>query len=296
MKRKLENEFLCVTVEDMGAELVSIYDREKDREVLWQAQPPFWNRHAPVLFPNVGKHHQSECRINGKTYHTTQHGFARDREFLCTEETKTAVSHTLGADEKTKEYLPFDFQLRITHRLEGRKLHVEWQVVNKGEDKMYFTIGGHPGFQVPILPDTRQTDYFLLFDKGPVLSYKLVYGDSGTADASTEYELKLEKSGDYYRCPVTEHMFDKDALIFDNSQFDWAGIGYPDGSVYVGMDCRGFTNFGIWTMPGGPYICLEPWMGRCDDYGFDKELSEKPDILTLEPEEVFEKNYTVTIH
>lgn len=296
MKRKLENEFLQVLIDDMGAELVSVYDKENGREELWQAEPPFWNRHAPVLFPNVGKHHNNVCRLNGKEFHTNQHGFARDMEFVCTEETETALTHKLCSDSKTMEYLPYSFEFFITHRLDGRKLQVEWQVSNKGGETMYFTIGGHPGFRVPILPETRQTDYFLLFDKGPLLSYKLVHGDSGTADASREYELKLEPYGDYYRCPVTEHMFDMDALIFDDSQFEWAAIGYPDGTPYISMDCKGFTNFGIWTMPGGPYICLEPWMGRCDDYGFEGELSEKQDVIALDAGKTFDKGYTLTIH
>lgn len=296
MKRKLENEFLRVHIDDMGAELVSIYDKENEREDLWQAEAPFWNRHAPVLFPNVGKHHNHVCRLKGKEYHTTQHGFARDMEFACIEEAEKSVTHKLCSNANTLEYLPYTFELFVTHRLEGRELQVEWQVSNKGGEIMYFTIGGHPGFQVPILSESSQTEYFLLFDKGPSLSYKLVYGDSGTADASRKYELKLEKYGDYYRCPITEHMFDLDALIFDDSQFEWAAIGYPDGTPYISMDCKGFTNFGIWTMPGGPYICLEPWMGRCDDYGFEGELSEKPDVIALDAGEDFNKAYTLTIH
>ena len=149
-------------------------------------------------------------------------------------------------------------------------------------------------FSVPIWEGSRQTDYYLLFQKGPALKYKLVYGDSGTADAAREYTLNLEEADGYYRCPITEHMFDRDALIFDDTQVEWVGIGYPDGTPYVVMECEGFTNFGIWTMPGGPYICLEPWMGRCDDYGFAGDISDKKDVITLKEGETFDKSYRMT--
>ena len=204
--------------------------------------------------------------------------------------------HRLVSDKDTKSYFPFDFELYITHRLEARQLTVEWNVVNKSGETMYFTIGGHPGFNVPILQDSKQTDYYLLFKKGPALSYKLVYGDSGTAESKKEYALDLEEADGYYRCRITEHMFDRDALIFDDTQVEWVGIGYPNGTPYVAMECEGFTNFGIWTMPGGPYICLEPWMGRCDDYGFEGDITEKEDIIALEKGKTFEKSYRLTFY
>lgn len=149
MRQVLENEYLKVSVEDHGAELVSVYDKENEREELWQAEPPYWNRHAPILFPNVGKHHDNTYRLNGKEFRTSQHGFARDREFVCISKTASVLTHKLVSDEETRSYFPFDFELYITHRLEERQLSVEWKVVNTSGEIMYFTIGGHPGFRVP---------------------------------------------------------------------------------------------------------------------------------------------------
>ena len=88
---------------------------------------------------------------------------------------------------------------------------------------------------------------------------------TGTADEKKVYKLPLEPYSEYEGCSITESMFEHDALIFDHSQLSCAGIGYPDGTPYIMMDCTGFTNFGIWSLPGAPYICLEPWMGRCDN-------------------------------
>lgn len=292
----LENQYLKVTVCAKGAELLSIYDKEMEKEILWNGDEKFWNRRSPILFPNVGRHHENHYTYKGQRFDTTQHGFARDMEFDCVEEREDTIAFQVKDTEETKTYFPFLFVLKITYKLTERNLEVVWDVENQNQETMYFTIGGHPGFNVPILDNTKQTDYKLLFKNQDALKYRLVYGTTGTADAEKTYDLPLEPYGPYHGCAIGEHMFDQDALIFDDSQLAFAGIGYPDGTPYLTMECEGFTNFGIWTMPGAPFICLEPWMGRCDDYGFQGEISEKPDVIALAPEKVFHQSYTVTVH
>lgn len=293
MKHTIENEFLRVCVDDHGAELVSIYDKEKEREVLWQADPAYWKRHAPILFPHVGRHYLDEYRCGGKAYRTHQHGFARDMDFSCTEKTASSVTHCLEASEQTKDYFPFAFSLFVTHSLKGRDLTVTWKVLNSDQDTMYFTIGGHPAFRVPILPNTVQTDYCLLFHTFlNHLDYVLLDPKTGTALTQTSYHLPLSQG----RAAIPADLFDHDALIFDDAQIEWAAIGYPDGKPYISISCEGFPNFGIWSVPGAPYICLEPWMGRCDDFGFTGEISEKPGVISLPSGETFLKSYTITVY
>lgn len=294
--RIMENEVLRVSVQDTGAELQSVYHKKMQKEILWYGDEAFWDRRSPILFPNVGRHHENYYLCQGKKYPTVQHGFARDMEFECVEESGDCLRFKIEDTEETRKYFPFAFSLTITYRLTGSSLGVFWEVENRDGKTMYFTIGGHPGFCVPILENTRQTDYKLLFKAKENLVYKQVYGTSGTADGTKTYELELEDYGACRGVGITEHMFDNDALIFDDSQISWAGIGYPDGTPYISMECEGFTNFGVWTKPGGPYICLEPWQGRCDDYGFDGEISEKPDIIALNEKKKFELGYTITVH
>lgn len=289
MKHQLKNEFLTVTINDVGAELVGLYDEKKQHEVLWQGDAAYWKRQAPILFPNVGKHYGNEYLYKGKKYPSSQHGFARDMEFTCISKDAASITHQLTSTETTKENYPFDFLLEVTHLLENDTLKIQWKVKNTGNDTMYFTIGGHPGFRVPVLPDTKLTDYHLLFEKEE-LSYCLIDTSTGTAMPDTTYPLPLEKKS----CPITEHMFDKDALIFDN-QIEWAAITYPDGSPYVSMSCKGFPSFGIWAAPGAPYVCLEPWDGRCDNQGFAGEISEKPGICSLAAGDVYEKEYSIRV-
>lgn len=165
---------------------------------------------------------------------------------------------------------------------------VKWEVVNTGEEEMYFTIGGHPAFRFAGA-DEGKSDYILKFPGKESLDYILVNIAEGAADTSKVYQLELEDGC----CPMSEEMFANDALIFDNGQISEVWICHKDGAPRVGMKCEGFPNFGIWSVKDAPFVCLEPWMGRCDDIGFDKELSEKPNVNKVPAGGKFEQSYSV---
>lgn len=287
----LENEFLRIGISDAGAELVSIYDKNNDREVLWQADPAYWKRHAPVLFPNVGRHYGDHYIVAGQEYPSKQHGFARDMEFTFVKGSVHSITHEIHSDAHTKAVYPFDFTFQVTHTLTGQELQICWKVLNKSRTDMYFTIGGHPAFRVPVIEGTAYQDYSLTFEGQDSLRYMLLDPSSGTVLEGKTGELKLAGG----TCPLTPHMFDHDALVFDNGQISRAGILLPDGRPYLELRCEGFPNFGIWSVPGAPFVCLEPWMGRCDNCGYTGSLEEKPGINSLKPEETFEKSYFIKI-
>ena len=256
MTRTIENSFLKISVSDHGAELTGIYDKVNDREVLWQADPAYWKRHAPVLFPNVGRNYKDIWRLNGKEYPSRQHGFARDSEFICTDITDTSLTFVMKSSEETLKVYPFAFALKITYTLKEHDLDVCWEVVNKDSETMYFTIGGHPAFRVPVREGESQSDYRLAFEEQDALTYLLIDTSVGTVIADEPHTLPLENG----TCAIDPHMFDKDALVFDNGQIQKAGILFPDGSPYLTLTSEGFPNFGIWSVPGAPFVCLEPWM------------------------------------
>ena len=164
--------------------------------------------------------------------------------------------------------------------------------VNNDSETMYFTIGGHPAFRVPVREGESQSDYRLAFEGLDTLTYLLIDTSVGTVLADEPHTLSLENG----TCSIAPHMFDKDALVFDNGQIQKAGILFPDGTPYLTLTSEGFPNFGIWSVPGAPFVCLEPWMGRCDDCGFEKPLSEKANINVLKPDEEFIKSYQITVH
>ncbi len=285
---KLENERLCVEISAVGAELTRIYDKKRGFELLWEAGPAYWNRHSPILFPNVGKTYHNTVRINGTQYPTSQHGFARDNQFKCISAKGKEASFLFVSNDETIEVYPFDFELAVTYTLEKKMLHVKWEVKNPGEEVMYFTIGGHPAFRFAG-ENEGKADYILQFPGQDSLDYILIDMKEAAADPSKVYKLDLSREC----CPLSEEMFERDALIFDGGQIKEVWLCRKDGSPYVGMKCDGFPNFGIWSVKNAPFVCLEPWMGRCDDVGFTGEISEKPNINKVAPGEVFEQSYTI---
>lgn len=290
MAVKLENEFLCVEIAEMGAEVTRIYDKTEDNEILWEGNPVYWKRHSPVLFPNVGKTYKNRVLINGTQYPTSQHGFARDNVFTCIEAANEKASFMLRSSEETKEVYPFDFELHINYKLNKKELTVEWQVKNCGDETMYFTIGGHPAFRFA-KPEETKADYVLKIPGKEKIEYVLIDISCGCANVDEVHTLQLSEE----TYPLSDEMFANDALVVDNGQIEEAWLCHKDGTPYVGVRSEGFPNYGIWSVEGAPFVCLEPWMGRCDNAGFNAELSEKPNVNKVEAGEKFTKDYTIVV-
>ena len=228
--------------------------------------------------------------INGVQYPTSQHGFARDNEFRCIRSSADSVSYLFASNEETKEVYPFEFELIITYHLEKNSLTVKWEVRNPSDETIYFTIGGHPAFRFAG-KDEVKTDYLLKFPGKEALQYVLIDPAEAAVDLKKPHEMKL--TDECYE--VTEELFANDALIFDGGQIGEVWLYHKDGTPYVGMKCEGFPNFGIWSVKDAPFVCLEPWMGRADDIGFDRDISEKPGINAVDPGEIFEKEYSIVV-
>lgn len=290
MAVKLENEFLYVEIAEMGAEVTRIYDKTEDNEILWEGNPVYWKRHSPVLFPNVGKTYKNRVLINGTQYPTSQHGFARDNVFTCIEAANEKASFMFRSSEETKEVYPFDFELHINYKLNKKELTVEWQVKNCGDETMYFTIGGHPAFRFA-KPEETKADYVLKIPGKEKLEYVLIDISCGCANVDEIHTLQLSEE----TYPLSDELFAKDALVVDNGQIEEAWLCHKDGTPYVGVRSAGFPNYGIWSVEGAPFVCLEPWMGRCDNVGFNAELSEKPNVNKVEAGEKFIKDYTIVV-
>ena len=173
MQHILENEALKLCIDDAGAELCSVLDKASGSERIWTADPAVWNRHAPILLPFVGKLVNGKYRVGGREYAMkTQHGFARDMEFSCLEETPSSVAHRLLPTAELQESYPYSFCLDIRHSLDPgnpRLLHIAWRVENRGRDLMYYSIGGHPGFLMP--EGVRKEDCSLVFPGRDQLRY-----------------------------------------------------------------------------------------------------------------------------
>lgn len=292
----LENQILKVTIAEQGAELISVYDKENAVERMWDANPTIWNRHAPILFPFIGKVTNGIYRYKNQEYQmNTQHGFARDIPFTYESSNQQSVTYSLKSNPTTKEIYPFDFELVVTHSLEqenSRILKIQWEIKNTGTEKMFYSIGGHPGFRTPLKADEKREDYYLEIPGKEKLNYLLLNPATGFVVTDKIYTLQLENG--FY--PIKKTMFDQDALIFENTQIETVRIAKPDKTPFITVTCKGFPYFGIWSKPEGEFICLEPWFGRTDNDGFHGTLEEKPGIQVLEKLETKQIEYQIEFH
>lgn len=286
---RIRNEYMQVEIAAAGAELTSVYDLKRDQELLWNGDPAYWKRRSPILFPNVGKTYANVMRIGGKTYPTSQHGFARDMDFTLESSDETSACFLLTSNADTLARYPYPFELRIRYELQDDSLIVSWLVTNPGEEEMAFTIGGHPAFCFDA--NECKTDYCLRFPGLEQLEYLMLDPASGTARPDAKEVLPL-KDG---ILPLTDELFANDALILDDGQVEEVWLCRRDGTPRVGMKCPGFPNYGVWSVQGAGFVCLEPWAGRCDNCGFEDELSAKPNVNLLAPGKTFEKSYFILL-
>jgi galactose mutarotase-like enzyme len=173
-------------------------------------------------------------------------------------------------------------------------VYVEWEVTNPSKDEpLYFSIGAHPAFNVPVLAGTKKDDYYVVFEGKDTLKY--IYLDPVAEAADAEHPHTLELDNGFM--PVTMDLFDNDAFIFDGGQVEKVAIHYPDKTPYVTIECKGFPSVGVWSKPktDAPYICLEPWIGRVDNKGFTGELPEKFEEQCAMPGETFKAVYSITV-
>lgn len=286
----LENEELRIEINRFGAELTRIYGKKNDTEYLWNADPKYWKRSSPVLFPFVGSLKNKEYRFEGKTYPMGQHGFARDMEFVIDSRSESEAWFSLTSNEETLEKYPFEFVLRVGYQLQGRELKVLWQVENPAQKEMYFSIGGHPAFMCPLKQEGKQSDYYLKFDSAKPLSYGLVNEQGLMMEAE---EILQTENG---VVKITDNMFDRDALVIERRQATAVSLCTPEQKEYLTVRFDA-PLFGVWSPAGkgAPFICIEPWYGRCDRASFNGSLEEREYGNTLKAKEIFKTEYTISI-
>lgn len=290
--RSLSNQYLTIRVADHGAELSGIVANATGKEYLWQADPAFWKRHSPVLFPIVGSVWEGKYRQDGATYSLSQHGFARDRDFTLVHESENELRFALESDERTREVYPFDFRLEIGYRLEGNRIEVLWRVVNTGDRTAYFQIGAHPAFYYPNYDLATEDRGYFAFDVKSGLVYRALAEKGCVGDEIRPVPLDAEGL-----LPLNVHTFDIDTFILENSQVRQVDLLDVEKRPYLSLS---FTAplVGLWSPPtkNAPFVCIEPWYGRCDRVNYSGEYKDRDWVNRLEPGEVFDASYTIEIH
>lgn len=320
MRHILENETIRIELDSHGAELKSA--RKGDREYMWCGDPKFWNRTSPVLFPFVGSLKNKEFILEGKAWPMAQHGFARDMEFELLSKKTDELWFCLKDNDDTLAKYPFPFTLRIGYKIQENTLKVIWEVDNPGSGSLPFSIGAHPAFCCPLCGEADKTGYSLSFgklnntcttnDEDPVnnaeTKYKNIkldafsttepvseihhHGNDTETGLSITEDIKIPLQGGL--CDITPGFFDRCTYIIEDAQINSIGIVDPKGHEYVDV-LFDTPLVAVWSPEGknAPFICIEPWYGRCDHVGFNGDIWEREHTNILAAGESFHSEYVI---
>ena len=273
----LENEYISTHIQPLGAELTKIYSKQTNIDYLWSGDASFWKRHAPILFPIVGKLINNSYLVNEKKYTLPQHGFARDLVFTVTHQNAHSVVFELQHTEETLAVYPYKFTLQISYELNKNQLLVSYTVINTDDSSIYFSIGAHPAFNCPLVTNTNFDDYYIEFevDENPTqhfLNPKTGFRTSQTKKVSLGKQIQLSYD-----------LFDNDAIMFEGIQSSTVSLKSHQHNHGIHMHIPNWKYLAFWTQKGqAPFICFEPWMGIADQEDTNQVYKTKTGVQKLE--------------
>lgn len=289
MEYQIENEYVAVKISSRGAQMQSIV---KDcTEYLWQGDGRFWPDRAPVLFPYVGRFTEGKYCLGGKEYQMDIHGFARYLEYEGFPQGEDSITFSAGDDEETYKHYPFQFRLNITYKLKGNEIVICYEVENHSQETMYFGIGGHPGFNVPLEEGLEFSDYYLEF-ADVCRPDRVLHSEDCFLNGHHE-EWKLEDGKRYY---LHHDMFDEDAVVLKDMA-DKVVLKSDKGKRSITVSYPGMPFLGLWHAPGtkAPYICIEPWTSLPSRKGIVEDIRYKNDLIRLAVSGKYENIWSIAV-
>lgn len=286
----LDNGILHVEISEKGAEMVSL--SKHGVQYLWNADVNYWNRHAPILFPIVGRLCEDKYSWGDCEYTMKQHGFARDSRFVATGNR----GEMRLAEKPSKDVYPFDFDLSVCYELDRNQLKAIWKVVNMGGEDMYFQIGAHPGFMLSQYDEKDEVHgYFRLYDVEGKQTRPLVFSE---LENGLRVPLSTPKAMQLEELPITANTFAQGALLIEGSQVAAVELLDKNKSLVLRVDSPQSEAFGLWApyKKGCPFVCIEPWCGIADSHNFTGDFSERKYVHSLAPQETYEFKYSITLY
>lgn len=286
----IQNENLIVQVNMLGASLWSIKDCE-GVEYLWQGDEKYWGDRAPNLFPYIARLTKGRYILGEQEYEMDIHGFAKDSVFEVVKISESELVLRLEDSEETYKQYPYHFSLDIIYTLNGKRLDVTFHVENKDEKQMYFGIGGHPGFHVPLEKGEKFEDYYLEFSDECVPKKVLFSEDCFVLGKTTEFPLK-----DGARLPLRHDLFDDDAIILtDMPRAVTLKSVYGKRAVKVSYPEMDYLGLWHWPRTDAPYLCIEPWSSLPSRKDIIEDLAKQTNLKTLKSKDVLDNCWSIEI-
>ena len=288
---ELSNQYLTVNLHPKGAEIISIVGNQDHINYMWKRDACQWANSAPILFPIVGAIKNDTCRIDGKEYHMTQHGFARHNEFEIKNQSQTEVTFTLVSNDEIIKQYPFLFELNVTYKLVENTLTCFINVKNKDHQTIYFQVGGHPAFACPFMENESSNDYYVEFAEYETRNQKVI--DVAKRGMS---HVQLPFFDHEKRFFVRQQLFNNDAIVIKDFKSENISIKSLNHQKSIVFHMQGFDHVGLWTAKHvGGLLAIEPWIGHADYVDFDGEFKEKESCVALDTDKEFNVQFAVEI-
>lgn len=290
MQITLKSKGYQILVNTLGAELKS-YTSPSGAEYVWNSDPAHWQRSSPLLFPAIGNVRNGQTVIKSKIYPMAKHGFCKESEFEIAEQTDSSVTFVLRTSEETLKSYPYHFTLSLSYHLDGSTLSMDYRVVNDDEEKMYYHIGAHPGFMLPVSEGETIKDCILEFEKDE--NFVSIAYDLEHMEFNNKKRVQQKAGGKIL--PLSAGMFDNDAVFFEHTNSHQVSLLNKTTKKGVALSYPDFESIAFWTPTGGnaPFLCLEPWNGSAIFHDDDDIFEHKRGILSLDAKQ--EKNFHLQI-
>ncbi len=286
MNHHISNDNLRVVVSEYGSELQSILSKDQV-EYLWQGDPAYWSGRAPTIFPYVGRLTEGSYYFQNKRYELPIHGFAPTQQFSLSEKTSNSMTLSIEDSEQIRQKYPFRFCFKTRYELHDDTLIVTYIVENRDDKTMYFGLGGHPGFNIPLEPELTFEDYSLTFSE-PCNPLRVSLSDDAyVLEDDKEFPLVNDRE-----LPLQHNLFDRDAIILKQIA-PGATLASKKGKHGVTMLFPDYPMLGIWhtTKSDAPFVCLEPWSSLPSRSGVIEHLETQPGLIQLEPSSTYTVSY-----
>lgn len=290
MEYVIKNSHLKVSISTKGAQMKSIQNKA-GKEFLWQGSKDTWEESAPNLFPFVGRLTKETYTLHGKEYHMGIHGFAMLKEFRVLEQMEDCITFILEDDKETIKQYPFSFQFWVAYKLEENEIIITFQVHNKGNETMYFGLGGHPGFNLPLNEKLTFEDYVIEFENQVEPIQIGMSEDCFVTDDNRKLTLA---EGKYLH--LKHNLFDHDAIILQDMG-NKVILKSKKSKEEIIVNYPNMDYLGIWHWPKTEvdYICIEPWTSLPAGKDVIEELSIKKDLIKLKPNEEYVNPFSIRI-
>lgn len=268
----IQNDRFTATINEVGAELTHLVDQASHRDLIWNND--LWPKHAPVLFPAIGRSNEDSYLIDGQRYETPQHGFVSGETFMIVDQTPTAVTLSLKANAATRVYYPFYFELQVTFTLVATGLNLTFSVQNHGQQDLSYSLGSHPAFNVPFEAGEAFTDYELVLDPAPTdLQQFEIVKTPNPYRSGKELPVTTDKGVIKLNYP----MFDAGLIILKAPNLAHLTLQSTKSKHSISLNLDDFDYVTLWTKEGAqaPFLCLEPFNGLPDVAGDLRELATK---------------------